>query len=1319
MKKRICIISLIMIILGATYSILSNRLNAATKYYTESKTGVNENNFSENDYSKYYHASIIESYLDKNSDGTLQKVQFVFDKDNINNSKVLIEKYDSSFNYISAKEIKYELLICGGFYSGEKYNFLVFGQPNYNDDDNVEVIRVVKYDKNWNRLAQCSFKAINTYIPFDAGSCRMIEKDGILYIDTCHEMYKSSDGLHHQSNMLIKINEETMQKVFIRDDVSNIGYGYVSHSFNQFIKADIDNNYIFTVDHGDAHPRGVAICKYEIGKNVPSQTANVFPISGTFGNNLTGVTVGGVEISSTSVIIAGNSVKQNENTSSDSDYRSKRNIFVTITNKNNVSKTNTQVKWLTNYSANGDVQCNTPHLVKITNNQFVVMWEEVTSTNTTVKAIMIDANGNNLSNTITFGGRLSDCNPIVYNNKLTWSVTTGEKVIFFAIEMENAAKFEKYNNQGVIDYTKFEHFDYKYNAEKGQYTLSNFDNKVSSITLPVALYPWTSIELASETFKNSTAIKTVNIPEGYTIVPSGCFYSAKNLEKVTLPNTLKEIGEMSFLDTKISSLTIPDSVTKIGRVAFASMAELKDITLSKNITEISQQLFSGDSLLESINIPSKVEKIGSSAFSSTGLRTITIPNSVKEIGYNAFSSCDKLRGTITIPSSVTTMVDGVFNYDDNIEKLIVKNTSATIGTKVLNNEKMMVVGEKYKATEGIKFASTKSSNENVTVSSDGTITAVKAGTATVDCLDNSGNVLVSTWVRVFDKKTPITKLELEKNVAYLKKGETITISTTYSPRPTTDYTGIKWTSSNANVAKVNSLGKITALANGTATITAICEANNSIKATCKIEVANSFAGKYEYKILDNGNIKITKYMGGTATTIAIPSNIDGHTVVELGDYIFAEPDKADNIIRKITIPETVTTLGSAFSYCKALEELTIPKSVTTITQGFANYCDKLKAINVNAGNKNYKSINGVLYESYYSDKYRLKLYPSGKQDKVFTVPEEAILIDGWSFNGNSYLQELRCLKNVTNIAMNAVKDMPNLSKVYVLNSSTFFATAYAPPFYNCPNMTIYGMKDSTAQTYAKDANFKFQAIDYKITSLKPEKGTYNFTATNVYENIKVQYEPELATNTTFEYSSSDTKVATVDSYGRIRAVGNGTAKVTVKATDGSNKTTTINVNVEIKCSSIRIYNKPSGDITSKAYVTAYAIPMNAKNTTLKYSIKDTKIATVSQSGVITPVSKGSTELYIETTDGTNIKETIPITVNVETASEGEDYLLGDVNNDKKVNLIDYTKILAHVKRTSLLTGKSLKAADVNKDGKVNLVDYTKVLAHVKRTALLW
>ena len=64
---------------------------------------------------------------------------------------------------------------------------------NLNEDDSAEVIRVVKYDKAWNRLSHASLKGANTMVPFDFGSLRCDEYGGMLYVHTCHVMYTSSD----------------------------------------------------------------------------------------------------------------------------------------------------------------------------------------------------------------------------------------------------------------------------------------------------------------------------------------------------------------------------------------------------------------------------------------------------------------------------------------------------------------------------------------------------------------------------------------------------------------------------------------------------------------------------------------------------------------------------------------------------------------------------------------------------------------------------------------------------------------------------------------------------------------------------------------------------------------------------------------------------------------------------------------------------------------------------------------------------------------------------------------------------------------------
>lgn len=142
----------------------------------------------------------------------------------------------------------------------------------------------------------------NTVIPFDAGSLRMTEYMGKLYIRTCHEMYKSSDGLNHQANMTFAVDENNMTVSDSEYKVSNIydAMAYVSHSFNQFITVDDSGDVVF-LDHGDAYPRAFVISK--MGKKSGRQ--NIITFSGETGDNYTGATIGGLEYSGSAYLTAG------------------------------------------------------------------------------------------------------------------------------------------------------------------------------------------------------------------------------------------------------------------------------------------------------------------------------------------------------------------------------------------------------------------------------------------------------------------------------------------------------------------------------------------------------------------------------------------------------------------------------------------------------------------------------------------------------------------------------------------------------------------------------------------------------------------------------------------------------------------------------------------------------------------------------------------------------------------------------------------------------------------------------------------------------
>ena len=66
-----------------------------------------------------------------------------------------------------------------------------------------------------------------------------------------------------------------------------------------------------------------------------------------------------------------------------------------------------------------------------------------------------------------------------------------------------------------------------------------------------------------------------------------------------------------------------------------------------------------------------------------------------------------------------------------------------------------------------------------------------------------------------------------------------------------------------------------------------------------------------------------------------------------------------------------------------------------------------------------------------------------------------------------------------------------------------------------------------------------------------------------------------------------------------------------------------------------------------------------------------------------------------------------------TSISEESFVLGDVNNDGKINVTDVSKTAAHVKGIRPLDENAQKRADVNGDNKINVTDIAKIAAHVK------
>ena len=128
-----------------------------------------------------------------------------------------------------------------------------------------------------------------------------------------------------------------------------------------------------------------------------------------------------------------------------------------------------------------------------------------------------------------------------------------------------------------------------------------------------------------------------------------------------------------------------------------------------------------------------------------------------------------------------------------------------------------------------------SSNPSVATVSEGNITAVGKGTATITATSRDGGKKATCEVTVTDGTVELQSLTLKSDMEILTKGSKTTIYAVYNPSNVTDKV-LYWTSSNPKVATVSE-GNVVAVGNGVATITAKSRDGGKI-ATCQIIVVN-------------------------------------------------------------------------------------------------------------------------------------------------------------------------------------------------------------------------------------------------------------------------------------------------------------------------------------------------------------------------------------------------------------------------------------------------------------------------------------------------
>ena len=163
-----------------------------------------------------------------------------------------------------------------------------------------------------------------------------------------------------------------------------------------------------------------------------------------------------------------------------------------------------------------------------------------------------------------------------------------------------------------------------------------------------------------------------------------------------------------------------------------------------------------------------------------------------------------------------------------------------------------------------------------------------------------------------------------------------------------------------------------------------------------------------------------------------------------------------------TIPDNISSIGKgAFRGNYGLTSVTIPSSVTNVGEkAFAN-CGKLKAIQVDARNPVYSSVDGVLFDK---QQTKLLLCPAGKTGD-YTIPGNVTSIENHAFMGCAELTGVTIPDNLAHMGESAFENCRKLRGVTIPSSVTFIGDK---AFQVCANLTnLYFKGNAPALSSAK------------------------------------------------------------------------------------------------------------------------------------------------------------------------------------------------------------------------------------------------------------
>ena len=173
-------------------------------------------------------------------------------------------------------------------------------------------------------------------------------------------------------------------------------------------------------------------------------------------------------------------------------------------------------------------------------------------------------------------------------------------------------------------------------------------------------------------------------------------------------------------------------------------------------------------------------------------------------------------------------------------------------------------------------------------------------------------------------------------------------------------------------------------------------------------------------------------------------------------YPAGKKDKSYSILDGV-----IGICACAFETCVNLESITLPDSVTVMGLSVFNGCKSLTTINVAAGNQNFVSVNGVLYDK---DKTAIIRYPARKKDKNYNILNSVRFVHNNAFEDCTNLTSITIPNSVKGIDSNAFSGC-SIKSIIIPNSVT---SIYPSTFNGCTSLTAINV--ATGNRYYVSVN---------------------------------------------------------------------------------------------------------------------------------------------------------------------------------------------------------------------------------------------------------